>query len=466
MQQVLRHAGREGAAAVCAIRGMGGLGKTQLALEVARQLGPSYPDAQLMLELQPGNLPLAPEAVVAAVVRAFLPDARLPDALPELQGLYCSVLAGKRGLLLLDNAADAGQVRPLLPPPAGGAVIVTARARFPLPGAYLHELGLLPGAEAEALLRRIFADSGRADLAGADLAALAGLCGRLPLALRVAAGHLTSYLDETLGEYMEALRRARLAGLQAPGEPAVAAVLGLSVGRLRREDAVLAGRWHDLAVVPAPFDREAAAAVWEADAETARAALSGLAQQCLVEYDPERRAYGLHDLLRACALAEPVAAEVVLRHAGHYLARGSAADELYRQGGEHVPEGLAAFDLAWPHLQAAWPALRERGDGPALRWLCDFPNRLAFVLELRLAARARLPILECGLAAARGLGDRRGEGNHLGNLGMAYADLGDGERARKLWQEALAILEAIGSPYAERVRGWLTEPGEPGAGAE
>ena len=198
---------------------MGGIGKTELALAVAQALTDRYPDAALMFELQPGNVPLMAEALLSAIIHAFQPDLRLPDTLAELQGLCRAALAGKRGLLLLDNAAGADQVRPLLPPPAGWAVLVTSRARFPLPGALLRDLELLPLADAEALLRRMLSEGGRADLAGADLAPLAERCGRLPLALRLAGGFLTTYDDWSLPDYLAALDRARLAHLTAPGEP-------------------------------------------------------------------------------------------------------------------------------------------------------------------------------------------------------------------------------------------------------
>ena len=119
---------RQHGAAITGLRGMGGIGKTQLALAVAQRLRDAYPD-QLMFELQPGASPLTPEALLGRVIHAFQPELKLPDALEELQALYRSLLAGRRGLLLLDNAADGAQVRPLLPPPAGWAVIVTSRSR-------------------------------------------------------------------------------------------------------------------------------------------------------------------------------------------------------------------------------------------------------------------------------------------------------------------------------------------------
>lgn len=333
-------------AQITGIRGMGGVGKTELALVVAARLLERYPDAQLMVELQPGDQPLTPEKVLAGVVRTFLPGLELPDELAELQHLYHRALTGKRGLLLLDNAAGPEQVRPLVPAPAGWAVVVTSRARFPLSGARLCNLDLLPLGDAVALLRRLLADGAREEGAEGEetspLRELAELCGRLPLALRVAAGHLTSYPDVMLSRYLTELRAARLAHLDAPGEPDVAAVLGLSVARLEKDDAELARRWRELAVCVLPFDWATAAAVWGvlttvptpgidederirlaplSEGETRRS-LSVLVQRNLLEYDAATERFSLHELLRAWVLEGPAGSadlEGALRRYGRYL---------------------------------------------------------------------------------------------------------------------------------------------------
>ena len=185
---------------------------------------------------------------------------------------------------------------------------------------------------------------------------------------------------------------------------------------------------------------------------------------------------------------------------------GSRANALYEQGGEHVLEGLRLFDGAWPHLQAAYGRMRERGDRAAAQWTSEFPGRVVYVLDLRLPSREQIPILEAAVSAAREIGDRHGEGAHLGNLGLAYADLGevrraieyyeqalaisreighrnlegntlanlgvlakgqgDLARARALWEQVLHIFEAIEDPRAERVRVLLAalEEGDTGAG--
>lgn len=453
---------------IVGIRGMGGIGKTEVALKVAESLHDKYPDAGLMFELQPGNIALTPEALLSEVIRTFRPELRLPDDLASLQGLYRDTLAGRRGLLLFDNAADAAQVRPLLPPPAGWVVFVTSRALFPLPGAHLHNLDLLPLADALALTTRLLSDGGRADLAAADLSQLVEACGRLPLALRLAAGFLTSYADWSLTDYLAALQAERLKHLVAPNEPSIQAVLASSITRLHQLDPTLADRWTQLAVFPAPFDRAAASAVWGelvdpspddicvwpvitslSDAET-RAAISVFVQQSLLSYEPSAATYTLHNLVRDYILFQSAAldeganlAAARNRHAWHYLRVGSEADDLFLQGGCHTVEGLRAFRATWPHLLDAWRQLCNHSDLVTKRWLNIFPDATTHVLALEISPRDQIPLLEAAVHAARFLGDRRNESYHLGNLGNEHYELGEVRTAIDYLEQALAISREI-----------------------
>ena len=163
----LRHNSR---ACISGINGMGGIGKTELALLVAQHLSADYPDAQFLINLQGTDAsPRPPQEVMATCIRAFLgPEARLPDDLDQLSQLYLSQLSGKRVLLFLDNALDISQVHPLLPPP-GSALLVTSRRAITLPG--MTPLTLNPLADKEA--RTIAGDRTACQTSsGADLSAL------------------------------------------------------------------------------------------------------------------------------------------------------------------------------------------------------------------------------------------------------------------------------------------------------
>jgi NB-ARC domain len=172
---------RESRACITGISGMGGIGKTELALLVAERLRDDYPDAQFFINLQGTDAnPRSPQDVMATCIRAFLgPEAKLPEEPEQLSHLYRSQLSGKRVLLLLDNAADSAQVRPLLPP-TGCAVLVTSRQSVALPGMTPLTLHPLTEKEARLLLLEIAA---RAEPAAEQICKLGGY---LPLALRAA----------------------------------------------------------------------------------------------------------------------------------------------------------------------------------------------------------------------------------------------------------------------------------------
>ena len=178
------------------------MGKTALALKLAAELAPRYPDAQFFVDLQGlSDKPLRPADALAQVIRAYQPEAKLLESEAELRAQYYSALHGQRALLLLDNARDAAQVAPLLPPPQGCAVLVTSRQHFVAPGLFSLDLEVLPEADARDLLLAI-APSLNAHK-GLDLesvprkgvqvrgdARIAELCGYLPPALRVTASAL------------------------------------------------------------------------------------------------------------------------------------------------------------------------------------------------------------------------------------------------------------------------------------
>jgi hypothetical protein len=241
-----------GAAAISSVRGMGGVGKTELAYAVAADIAADFPDAQLVLDLLGASAaPMTPVTALQSLIRSLIGDpARdLPQDLTALQGAYRSQLAGKRALILADNAADAAQVRPLLPP-SGCALLVTSRHHFTLPGMTALTLGALSAPEAEALLLQ------RCPRIAADAPALAKLCAYLPLALQVSGGLLLNSPGWGIREYVKALEGRRLDLLKDPdAEPddpqlSVEASLRLSYDALAPAlQTVLA----QLSVFPAPF---------------------------------------------------------------------------------------------------------------------------------------------------------------------------------------------------------------------
>jgi len=419
----------QGGVTIFGLRGMGGVGKTALALKLAEQITPRYPDAQIYLDLKgTGPTPLTPGEAMAHVVRAYRPTERLPESEAELGGLYRSVLHGQRALLLMDNAAGAAQVEPLIPPPAC-LLLVTSRQRFALPGMQAINLDTLPPADACNFLLRIAGRIG--DCAGE----MARLCGYLPLALRLAGSALARQEDLRPAEYLRRLedRQTRL-GL-------VGASLSLSYDLLGEG---LQRQWALLAVFPGTFEREGAAAVWGLEADRAQDGLSELLCYSLVEWDAEAERYRLQNLARVFAesrLGEAERASGRERHAGHYQTVCRAANELYARGGEWLLRGLRLFDLEWDNVEAGhrWAEENAERNQRALELCDDYPAECFYILPMRQHPRQRVAWLETALTAARRLDRRQVEGWHLGNLGNAYADLGEVRRAIECYEQALEI---------------------------
>jgi tetratricopeptide (TPR) repeat protein len=431
------------AAAISGVRGMGGIGKTELAYAVANRLQDTFPDAQLVIELRGASSSSAtPEQALQTVIRAFEREAKLPDDLAQLKGVYNSVLAGKRVLILADDAKDTTHVHPLLPPP-GCALLVTSRNRFGLPGMAALDLGMLPKDDAEKLLLLI------CPRIGEHAPTLAQLCGYLALAVRVSASLLANS-SRSVERYLEQLDAARLKHLSDPDDPAanVEASLRLSYDAL--EPAARAAL-NQMSVFVASLDQAAALAVVEVEGD-AEALLDLLGRRSLLEWEARTQRYSLNDLVRAFAAARLDDADVVrLRHARHYLKVANSADRLYLRGRAATLTGLALFDREQVHITTgrAWAEARA-GDPDADTLILDYADAIASVGDLRYdTPREHILQLKATLAVAQRLNRRGTEAATLGKLGNAYADLGDARNAIHFYEQILAVTREIGDRRRE-----------------
>ena len=442
----LRAAIEKGGIHISGLQGQGGVGKTALALKLAADLAPNYPDAQIYLDLKGvSEKPLTAAEAMSNVLRTFHPEAKLPEKEEDLRALYLSVLHNKRALLLMDNAKDAAQVKPLIPP-AGCVLLVTSRQHFALPGLQAKNLETLPPTDAKDLLLRI------APRIDSEAEGIAKLCGYLPQALRLAASAIAVRVNLEPQDYSRQLanEKKRLELLAGEGE-SVTASISLSYNLL---DAETQKRWRMSSVFPDTFDAPAAAAVWEIEADAAQDVLSRLLQYSMLEWNDASKRYRLHDLMRAFArgkLNEEDSEAAALRHARHYLEVIRRAGDLYNQGGESMMRGLAMFDLEWGNIQAgqSWAAAHAESSHEAAALCSDYPDRASYLLSLRQHPRESIRWRESALAAARKSKYRAAEGVHLGNLGIAYGSLGEYRRAIEYLEHHLTIAREIGDSRGE-----------------
>ncbi|WP_156727125.1 AfsR/SARP family transcriptional regulator [Streptomyces apocyni] len=353
--------------AVSALAGIGGVGKTTLAVHVAHEARPHFPDGQLYVDLQgAGPRTAEPETVLGSFLRALgTADSAIPDSMEERAALYRSLLDGRRVLVLLDNARDAAQVRPLLPGTAGCAALVTSRIRMvDLVGAHLVDLDVMSPEEALQLFTKIVGEERVAAEREAALDVVAA-CGFLPLAIRIAASRLAARRTWTVSVLAAKLgdERRRLDELQA-GDLAVKATFELGYGQLEPAQA-RAFRLLGLADGP-DISVAAAAAVLDLPVEDTEDLLESLVDTSLLESAAPGR-YRFHDLVRLYARAcaerdEQPSSEresALSRLLDFYLATAAGVYAIERPG-----------DLMVDHLaQTRYSGLKFTDGGSALDWL-------------------------------------------------------------------------------------------------
>lgn len=439
-------------AAILALKGIGGVGKTALAIKVGHRLTLQFPDAQLLFDLRgTSGTPASPRTTMENVILRFYPGTQVPADDKGVLQVYRDLLRRKRVLLIFDNVRDRSQVEALLPPNPSAAIVTSREELFlsHAEGVPLDDL-LLP--DAMALVVKLL--DGERSLSDADLRRLAqDCCFCHPLSLRVAALFLKGHRGRSVSDYIASVEadRVRLK-LGRRSNDDVLAVIGQSVEQLRKEDKALCVSWRDLSVFPSGFDAAAAAAIWSIEDRSAADRLSQLEERGLVELIAEDR-YRLHDLLREVAeqaWSKTRAKAVAQQHAFHFLLVLDRASKLYEQGGSTMTEGLALFDRERTNIGTGqqWASEQQRSKAAA-KLVAFYGSVGASVLSLRLFPGERVRWYEAALRGALRLADLREQGVALGNLGLAHADLGETDEAIKYHKKALAISREMADPQAE-----------------
>lgn len=464
--------GQPTAVAVAAVSGTAGVGKTALAVHWAHRVAAQFPDGQLFVNLRgydPGQPVTAASALAGVLGGLGVPSQDIPLDLDERAARYRTEIAGRRILVVLDNASSLEQLHALLPGTSTAMVVVTSRDSLPglvaRHGARRLDLDLLPAADALALLRELI--GGRVDLEPEAAAALTDQCARLPLALRVAAElaatRQATPLRELVAELADQQRRLEL--LDAGGDPhvAVTAVLSWSYRHLPPD----AARMFRLAGLhPGPDgDAYAAAAMLGAGIDQARRTLDLLVRANLIHSDNPGR-YCMHDLLYAYAVSLSTAVEdpadeprrVRGRLLDYYLGTAAAAIDRMHPTEEHrrprIPlPATATPSLADPDAARAWLDA-ERGALIAIAAYAasdGWPARavqLAATLHRYLAGGHHtdaMTLYTGACAAARQSGDLDGEAQALHCIGTVHARLGSYERAASHFEQALTLCQQTGN---------------------
>ncbi|MFF7262100.1 BTAD domain-containing putative transcriptional regulator [Streptomyces sp. NPDC008159] len=502
----------EHSARVVAIDGMGGMGKTSLAVRSAHELAAEFPDGQLYVDLRgftPGEQsPVSASTALDTLLRALgTPSERIPEDLLGRTATWRASLAGRRMLLLLDNASDATQVLPLLSAPPGCLVLVTSRVRLvDLDGVEWISLGLMSPEESATLVVRTLG-AARVAAEPEAVAELAELCGHLPLALRIATARLRNRPRWTVRHLLERLRdESRRMDELSSGDRSVAATLQLSY--LAMEERYRSA-FRVLSLHPsATIDAHSAAALLDVGVREAEDILELLLDVHLLQ-QPDLGQYAFHDLVRSFAQSrsgpttERTDADALERLLRYYLTATDVACDVLFPGRTARSSGIPPYQGELPEFLAEKSARlwfgrehqgllaavdladrlgHDRHTGWLIRNLAFHLNGGGYFEEFRslgrVAVRAarrlddlvllsislsslgvacwKLGSFEEGITVAREgrtiavrLGDRDAEVHSESTLGLLMSMLGRYNEALPLLERAIRLARELGTPRSE-----------------
>jgi tetratricopeptide (TPR) repeat protein/transcriptional regulator with XRE-family HTH domain len=471
-------AGERSLVVVALVSGTAGVGKTSLALHWAHQVSDRFPDGQLYVNLR-GFGPTGPPVIPAAAIRDFLsafqvPAEQIPASPDAQEALYRSVLAEKRVLIVVDNAHDADQVRPLLPAGPGCMVLVTSRSQLTSlvaeQSASPISLDVLPDAEARELMSRRLGPE-RAVGDPPAMARLTGLCARLPLALAVVAARAVARPRQPLSALADELQdeQTRLDALD--GGDAIASVRSVLSWSYASLSVPAARMFRLLGVHPGPdISAPAAASLAGGDRETARAALTELVSANLVTEDHPGR-FGFHDLLRSFAAEQARSLDSALarrtaihRAQDHYVLTARTAMRMLNPrtatkmiplplSPGALPEDFTTYGDAVAWYEAERHVLHATVEAAASAGFEEhawqLPAAMASFMHLRGYWPEYAELHQVGLAAALRLGDPSSQARMHHGLGQAQSLLGSFDEASFHFGQALDLYRQVGDRAAQ-----------------
>ncbi|MQA88557.1 MAG: hypothetical protein GEV03_29090, partial [Streptosporangiales bacterium] len=454
------------------------MGKTALALRWAHRVAPGFPERQFYLDLR-GHAPDAAMTTGEALARLLrslgVPSAQIPPHEDEQASLYRSLLADRRVLVVLDNAASPQQVRPLLPGSSRSLVVVTSRSQLSglvaRDGAHRLTLDVLTPTQATELLRRIIG-SRRIKNEPDAATELARRCGHLPLALRIAGERVASRRHATVGGLVGELadEENRLSTLATDDDDEYAAVGTVFSWSYRALSPEAARAFRLLGLHAGPdMSAPAAAALVGAPMGETRRLLTALTSAHLLQ-ETGRDRYRFHDLVRLYALeranaeeTEESRAEAIRRVLAWYVHTATAAGRAFIPPAVIAQTG--AFPVGGPPAGCQPPAFA--GHDQALDW-CEtenanlvaavyqanrsgehvaawqIPIALGNFLFLRKPWTSWVSILQLSRCSAEQISDRAGEARMRLLLGIAYRDIGRPDEAVGYCRQALVVCKNVG----------------------
>jgi len=461
--------------AIATISGPAGSGKTTLAVHFAYQVADRFPDGQLYIDLRGfAAAPAMPAHVALGMLLEGLsiPQVNMPSGTEQRSSLYRSMLAGRRMLVVLDNALSPAQVNPLLPGAPGCLVLVTSRKRMSglvaQYGARAITLDVLSLPDAVAVLAAVVED-GRIQQEPQAAERLATLCGFLPLALRVAAANLCADPGQQVADMVDALTAGnRLHRLKVDEGPAVSAALELSYHRLGKPTREV---FRLLGLVPGPhFTAEAAAALAGLSPGHAARHLDHLLAMHLIQRNGPGQ-FNFHDLVRIFAAQQASRADsdterqaALERLAGSYIDLADRATrhldrrQIRLPGSRpYNPAGLISppdetglmtlLDDERPNLVAL---ARLSGDQPGLHQVCwELADALQVYFQVRRHVTDAFAVAEAGLSAAVTARNRIAEAAMRSSLAASFRSQGLFPRAADEYARALAACRDSGWSWGE-----------------
>ncbi len=467
---------RKGGVAISGLHGMGGIGKTALALKLADLLKEQYPDAQFFLDLhgvdKDQQEPLTPAQAMAHVILNLQPGEKLSDEKGQpfdeerVGVVYRSVLYGKRAILLWDNARDADQIKPLLV--QNCLTLVTSRQHFVLPGLDAITLETLSEEDSRSLVMKI-----APRLTTKDADEISRLCGYLPLALRTAASALDNRPDLSPADYIQRLKDAqtRLGLVEASFQTSY---------DLLNETAQM--RFQQLGVFSSSFGREALQAIWQTETEETDQTIAQLLQDSLLDYDTDISRYILHDMLKIFARAK---LHKSAEETNTFILLSSWLADLFNANYKVDPQNAPEIQFEMDNLRFAieWAIANKKSNILAdlstapRNWLFNFfrnwdewlgwlhaaldlgieNNKLKAnvlqaigdVQQFRKQMDAALASYNEALKLFKAVGDHLGEANVYLSLGGLKRNDKDFIGANDNFQKALAVYQSIGDKYSQ-----------------